>query len=184
MKASYNGLLFLAENEGAVLCPYVDSVGVWTIGIGHTASAGPPDPQDVQGNLSMDEVLSLFATDIVKYEDRCNKYITVSVAQHEFDAAVSFDYNTGAIDSAFWVDSLNAGDRQAAGEQIMNWTSPPEVTSRRQREQNLFVHGDYDEPFVISVWEDYPGTPTAVTVPGADAAVAEYCPTCGQPLPT
>ncbi|WP_428141663.1 glycoside hydrolase family protein, partial [Bradyrhizobium sp.] len=34
----------LISHEGIVLSRYKDSVGVWTIGVGHTKAAGNPDP--------------------------------------------------------------------------------------------------------------------------------------------
>ena len=168
-KTSYNGLLFLAENEGCVLCTYPDSVNVLTIGVGHTAAAGWPNPSEVQGNITVEQSILLFKADLVPYEGRVNQYLTFQGAtQYQFDAAVSFDYNTGAIDSANWVDAWNAGDLDAAATQIMNWTEPPEVTARRQREQDLFANADYDEPFEISVWDDWPGSPRLVVVPGGN----------------
>ena len=44
MKVSDKGLIELVCHEGIVPYPYLDSVGVWTYGIGHTAAAGEPNP--------------------------------------------------------------------------------------------------------------------------------------------
>ena len=44
MKTSERGVAFIAAQEGVVTRAYRDVAGVWTIGIGHTAAAGPPKP--------------------------------------------------------------------------------------------------------------------------------------------
>ena len=47
------------------------------------------------------------------------------VAQHEFDALTSFDFNTGGIDRATLVRHLSSGDRAKAATAFMNWSKPP-----------------------------------------------------------
>lgn len=149
MKTSDKGVAALVLHEGVVPGPYLDSVGVWTYGVGHTASAGAPDPKTMDRGMPMDldaelaEIFHLFRKDLAKYEARVNAAIKVPLKQHEFDAAVSFDYNTGGIHRASWVKSLNAGDRNKAISQIMNWTKPPEIIERRRSEQKLFANGIY-----------------------------------------
>jgi lysozyme len=168
LKTSDKGMKFLAELEGVVLVPYKDSAGVWTICVGHTASAGPPNPQQC-GQLTGEQCRDIFATDLVKYEERVRKYVTAPMAQWEFDSFVSFDYNTGAIDEAVLVDEFNQGDKEACYQAFMNWTTaggdPNALTSRREKEQKLFKYGDYSEPFTVAVWEDkYPGPAKSVTI--------------------
>jgi lysozyme len=51
MKVSTRGLAEIASHEGIVTSRYKDSVGVWTLGIGHTASAGSPDPENKQARI-------------------------------------------------------------------------------------------------------------------------------------
>lgn len=149
MRTSPAGIAAIVSHEGIVPGPYLDGVGVWTFGIGHTASAGAPDPATMARGMPadldarLDAAFSVFARDLAKFEARVRKAIKVPLAQHEFDAAVSFDLNTGAIDRATWVKSLNAGDRQRAAAEIMNWTKPDMVKPRRQAEQRLFRDGVY-----------------------------------------
>jgi GH24 family phage-related lysozyme (muramidase) len=187
-RTSYNGTLFLCENEGVVLECYADSVGVLTIGVGHTSGAGWPNPADVVGNITVVQAILLFKADLIPYEGRVNDALTYEGAtQYQFDAAVSFDYNTGAIHSANWVDAWNRGDLDEAAAEFMNWTEPPEVTSRRQREQDLFATGNYAEPFEISVWDVWGSSPRVVVVPpgvGPPAPLAlGPCEVCGAERP-
>lgn len=147
MKTSTAGLMALVAHEGIVLSRYKDSVGVWTLGIGHTKGAGNPDPATFPGSLTIGEAFGLFRHDIMKYEAGVNKAIKVPLAQHEFDALVSFHYNTGAIGKASFVKKLNAGDRAGAMKGIMDWRKPPEIIPRRTAERDLFKTGKYPAPF-------------------------------------
>ena len=149
MQISNKGLIALASHEGIVPGPYKDSVGVLTYGIGHTKSAGDPDPAKLPKGMpnNLDEelvhILDIFKRDVEKYAATVDKAITVPISQEEFDAAVSFHYNTGAITSATWVKTLNKGDHKTAAAQIMNWSSPSEIIPRRTAEQVLFRDSVY-----------------------------------------
>lgn len=150
MQVSPQGVAFIAGHEGFVPGPYLDSVGVWTVYVGHTAAAGAPIPRDMPRGMPADAEaalaagLAVFARDLRAYADEVRRAIRVPVAQAEFDAAVSFHFNTGAIGRAHWVRSLNAGDRAGAAREIMNWRSPPSIVERRRAEQRLFRDGLYD----------------------------------------
>lgn len=143
MKTSREGLIEIASHEGIVLSPYRDSVGVWTVGIGHTSSAGSPSPASNRREFSIAEIMEIFAKDIARFENRVNKAFTVVLRQHEFDAAVSFDFNTGGIHKASWVRHINANNRDAAKKAFMNWRKPKEIIPRRQKERDLFFSHRY-----------------------------------------
>lgn len=143
MKMSERGLAELAGHEGIVLSRYRDSKGIWTVGIGHTAAAGAPDPEEVIDAMTLGEGLALFRRDVAKYEADVERALKISVSQTEFDALVSFHYNTGAIGRAGLVVALNAGARELAGEKFGAWMQPPEVGDRRRKERRLFEDGVY-----------------------------------------
>lgn len=157
MKTSKEGLIAIIVHEGIVLSRYKDSVGVWTIGVGHTKAAGGLDPEKYTGTLSMSEALDLLKTDIVKYEAAVNKAVKVPLKQHEFDALVSFHYNTGAIATATLTKTLNVGNNKLAGEQFMNWVKPPEIAKRRKAESTLFLTGEYPKPIATAYPADSNG---------------------------
>src|ERR1700752_4092755 len=100
MSMSKDGLMELIGHEAIVQTRYKDSVGVWTIGVGHTKHAGPPDPKGFEGEMSIADVVELFRKDIVAYSNAVNAAVKVDVSQAEFDALVSFHFNTGAIKRA------------------------------------------------------------------------------------
>lgn len=148
MKVSTKGLLAIMAHEAIVTSRYKDSVGVWTIGVGHTKAAGGINPETFTGKITVKEAIDMFREDIVKYENGVNKAVEVSLTQNEFDALVSFHYNTGAIARATLTKSLNAGQKEKAGREMMNWLKPPEIKGRRQSEQDLFLKGKYPAPMV------------------------------------
>ena len=145
MKVSDKGLIELVCHEGIVPYPYLDSVGVWTYGIGHTASAGDPNPKTMPRGVatSLRACVELFRKDLAKYEAAVARAVKVPLKPHEFDAIVSWHYNTGAVASASWIKRLNAGDRAGAIEGIMDWNKPAEIIGRRTAERNLFRDGVY-----------------------------------------
>lgn len=155
MRTSIEGLIALVAHEGIVLSRYKDSVGVWTIGVGHTKAAGGVNPETFTGALTVADVMEMLRTDIVKYEAGVNRAVTVPLTQHEFDALVSFHYNTGAIGRASFVKALNAGDRAGAARGMMDWNKPKEIIGRRTAERDLFVSGKYAGPYAMT----YPATP-------------------------
>ena len=69
---STRGKIEIAAHEGIVQMPYRDSVGVWTFGIGHTASAGAPDPAKMPRGEArpITEVMQVFSRDLKRFEDR------------------------------------------------------------------------------------------------------------------
>lgn len=157
MRVSPQGVAFIAAHEGIVPAPYRDSQSVLTWGVGHTAAAGAPIPSNMSRAMPSDidaaitEALRVFAADLERYAAEVNRAVQVPMAQHEFDAAVSFNYNTGAIERATWVKHWNAGAKGAAAEGFMSWSKPPEIIPRRKAEQTLWRTGNYGTT-TATVW--------------------------------
>ena len=157
MRMSTKGVAMLIASEGIVPAPYKDSKGVWTYGIGHTAAAGAPNPNEIPRGMPDDldaelrNVFTLFRNDLARYEHDVSSAIDVPLKQHQFDALVHFHYNTGGIDAARLTQQINAGDMAGAGESFMRWTKPAEIIPRRKAEQALFVHGTYSNA-AATVW--------------------------------
>ena len=154
---SPSGIAALAVHEGIVPAPYLDSVGVWTYGVGHTAAAGAPDPRRMPRGMPADldaairDALVVFARDLERYTADVLRAVRVPLEQHELDALVSFHINTGGIARAELTKHLNAGRRDAAARAFMGWLKPAEVRKRRTAEQRLFRDGVYPSE-KIPVW--------------------------------
>jgi lysozyme len=157
MQMTDRGLLALVRHEGLVPGPYLDVAGVWTFGIGHTAAAGSPDPARMPRGMPGDldagirEAFRVFRTDLATYEAGVRRAVKVSLAPHEFDALVSFHYNTGGIARAALTQHLNAGNRAAAADGFMGWLKPAAIRPRREAERDLFRHARYPTG-TIPVW--------------------------------
>lgn len=156
-KMTERGILALVRHEGIVPGPYLDVKKVWTFGIGHTVAAGLPDPATmprcIPGDLDagIREAFRLFRADIARYEAEVLRAVKVPVEPHEFDALVSFHYNTGGIARAALTRYLNAGDRGAAAHAFMGWLRPAAIRPRREAERDLFREGCYPTG-TIPVW--------------------------------
>lgn len=184
MKTSTAGLIALMGREGVVLSTYKDSVGVLTIGVGHTTAAG--DPKPIPGlTITLAEALDIFRRDIVKYEAGVNAAVKVPLEQHEYDALVSFHFNTGSIAKANLTKALNAGDRAGAADAFMGWLKPPEIKGRRVSEQKQFATGDYGDLSTVLVYDKFPGKGRRVSTDGLLTVAAEpVAPQEPAPAPT
>lgn len=152
MRVSDRGFAEILSHEAIVLDRYKDSVGVWTIGCGHTAVAGAPDPRQPIPSLTAAEAIDLLRRDLARYEQDVERAVKVKLAQHEFDALVSFHFNTGKIGKATFVKKLNAGDRAGAAQGMMAYRIPAEIIERRTKERDLFRVGVYSGDGKVNIY--------------------------------
>lgn len=135
MNISEQGLALLIEREAARTHAYQDSVGVWTIGVGHT---GP----EVHAALvwNEDQIQEALAKDLERFEAAVNS-ATHAFEQHQFDALVSFSFNVGvgAFKSSTMLRLINEGKMDEVPAQFDRWHIPPEITSRRNGEKHQFI---------------------------------------------
>ena len=68
MRMTHQGRKLLMEREGCRLKAYKDSVGVWTIGVGHTSGAGPPIVTKGLA-ITQERANIIFADDVAEFED-------------------------------------------------------------------------------------------------------------------
>lgn len=153
MKVSDPGLMALICREGIALGWYYDSVKVATIGIGHTAMAGPPEPKQA-GVLTVRQAFDLFHKDIEKYAETVRKTIKRPMEQHEFDAFVSICYNIGqgGFAKSTFVKRFNAGDRAGCAQAIMFWKKPAEIIGRRKQERDQFL-GQKQTKYIATLYQ-------------------------------
>src|SRR5215510_10471108 len=109
MKTSATGRAFIEAFEGKILHTYDDGTGVLTIGYGHTDAAGPPPVRSGQ-KITEAEADAILSDDLGKVE----RNIKVPMTQAQFDALVSFDFNTGSLAKSSIDDKINAGNPSAA----------------------------------------------------------------------
>lgn len=137
MKTSSKGIALIKSFEGCRLQAYRDSVGVLTIGYGHT------------GDVKAGQVISqgfaeeLLKADLTKFERNVAKYTPFVMNQNQFDALVSFAFNCGAGN----LKKLVSGRTPAqVAEKIIEYNKAggrvlAGLTRRRQAERALFLSG-------------------------------------------
>jgi len=89
MKISKEGIALIKKFEGCELEAYQDSVGVWTIGYGHT--------KDVEQGLKItqEEAEAMLETELLEYEGYVEALVDIGLSQNQFDALVCWTYNLG-----------------------------------------------------------------------------------------
>ena len=142
MKMTEQGRKLLMEREGCRLKAYKDSVGVWTIGVGHTSGAGPPHVK--QGmTITQGQANAIFADDVAEFEDGVTRLLDGEpIEPHQFDAYVSLAYNIGlgAFAASTTLRKFLDGAHEAAAEAILLWNRPSEIKSRRRGEHRQFLN--------------------------------------------
>ena len=139
MKLGERGTEILKYFEGCKLTAYQDSVGVWTIGYGHTK--GVYDGM----TITQDQAEQMLLSELEEYEGYIKDMVTVPLTQNQFDALVVWIYNLGPTNfrNSTLLKELNAGNYNAAGQEITRWNKAggkvlAGLVKRREAEAELF----------------------------------------------
>lgn len=134
------GLELIKDFEGLRLNSYLDAVGVWTIGYGHTRTAGPGQ------SVSFAGATALLREDVATFEKAVTQAVRVPITANQYAALVSFAYNvgSGALNSSTLLRRLNAGDVFGAANEFLRWNRAggrvlAGLTRRREAERVLFL---------------------------------------------
>lgn len=156
MRISDKGLAALIAEEGEVLRAYKDTAGIWTIGVGLTKASGVIDPKPGM-TITQDQSRDLLRQALSRsYEPETEVAMSAlqgsavkRPSQSEFDAGLSFHFNTGAIKRASWVKLWQA---KAGRSEILSsfkaWSKAggkvlPALEKRREREAAMLLSGLY-----------------------------------------
>jgi lysozyme len=162
MKVSKELLKMLAHHEGVRYKPYLCPGKLWTIGVGHVMyqdqakipstpegmirrKAWPLKPEDNR-TWSRDEVDSILAKDVAKFERGVIRFIPIKLSQNEFDALVSFSFNLGlgTLQRSTLRQALLRGDKNAAMQSLRKYNKAGGkvlrgLDNRRKDEEALFM---------------------------------------------
>ncbi len=140
MNVSQAGRDFIKEHEGVRLNAYQDSVGIWTIGVGHIL--GVYEGQQIT-TMEADRLLEADLETVDKCLANCLK---VPVTQNQWDALGSFVFNLGckSLRDSTLLSLLNDGDDTGAAAQFECWCYAahkklPGLIARREAEKELFL---------------------------------------------
>ena len=91
------GLDRLVKEEGVVLHPYLDSVGVPTIGVGCTYYEDGTRVKMTDPPFTMDRAMSLFKNVLKNYDTTVWSVTRDDISQNNFNALVSICFNIGVL---------------------------------------------------------------------------------------
>lgn len=135
------GLDFLANEEGCILHPYPDSVGVWTIGIGCTYYEDGTRVRPTDVPITKERAYQLFKNVLKHYEMTVWSSTRDDINQNQFNALVCLCYNIGVngFKGSTVVKRVNSNpaDPKIADAFLM-WNKPKVLIQRRKREVKLY----------------------------------------------
>ena len=147
MQISKTGIELLKHFEGCELKAYQDSVGVWTIGYGHTKGI-------YEGlEITQSEAEKMLQDELPEYEGYITDKVVPMLQQHEYDALVCWVYNLGPtnLSSSTMLKKLNAGEFKEVPFQMKRWDKaggqPLLGLTRRRNAEALLFKGEQ--------WKDY-----------------------------
>jgi len=143
----------IAYHEGIVREAYLDSVGVWTWSAGITSASGHSVERYKRNPQRLSKCLEVYVWLLRE------KYLPAvlrafeghDLTEAQLAAALSFHWNTGAIERASWVKQFMAGDGKARSS-FMNWKRPAEIVPRRKAERDLFFDGAWSGDGTVLEW--------------------------------
>lgn len=166
MIVSDKALLSIKHHEGVRVKPYLDSIALWTTGVGHLIA--PPDqlkmsvadrlhaksigflpcPKEWNRTLTMKEVDEILKSDLRRFESGVLKYCPTGLTQSRFDAMVSFAFNCGlgTLQRSSIRLRHNRGDFEGAADAFLLYTKAggavvKGLVTRRNDERAMYLGG-------------------------------------------
>jgi lysozyme len=147
------GIPGLAAGE---IRPYMDPVGIWTIGWGHAIAV---DGRFLRGNADLDKVKALYPdgiseaqaeallqADLVQAGSGVLSVVTISLNENQYGALTSFTLNLGLgnLRCSTLLKFLNSRQIDEAANQFPRWSFAngkqlPGLLKRREAEKALFL---------------------------------------------
>ena len=124
----------IKHHEGVRQKPYRDSVGLWTVGVGHLMypEQGKMKIEERDGfalrdadnrTFSMDEVDAILKSDLARFERGVVQFCPVPLTQGQYDALVSFSFNVGlgTLQRSTLRQKILRGDMEGAAEELLKY---------------------------------------------------------------
>lgn len=146
MRVSAKCIEMIKHHEGVRYEPYLCPAGLWTVGVGHLIGDGKTLPPDWKRKFSTQEVDSILAADLRRFERGVLRLCPVPLSQGQFDALVSFSFNVGlgALQRSTLRMKTNRGEKESAAKEFSKWTKGggrvlPGLVKRRKDEAILYM---------------------------------------------
>ena len=135
--------------------PYLDPIGIWTIGWGHAIEVGGAylrgkanrkAAQDLYpGGITVPQAETLLRGDVLDTCRDVEALVDVPLTDNQFAALVSFTFNLGrgSLAKSTLLKKLNAGDYAGASAEFQRWNKAggkvlDGLVARREAESELF----------------------------------------------
>lgn len=135
------GIDFLIKEEGLRLAPYLDSVGIPTIGIGNTYYEDGTRVKMTDSPITKERAISLFRIVLKHYETAVWSLTRDDINQSQFNALCLITYNIGVngFKGSTLLRLVNANPLDPAIKNAFEmWRKPKELLPRRKRETKLY----------------------------------------------
>jgi lysozyme len=174
----YEGIPGFGDGSGTIR-PYLDPVGIWTIGWGHAIESGG---HFLRGNATLPEVKALYPngitvaqaetllqSDLMQAGAGVLASVSVALNDNQYGALTSFTFNLGLANlrASTLLTELNAGNIAGAADQFLRWCRAngavlPGLLKRRTAERNLFLQPVSTSSAVPAQQGNLPAHPTIV----------------------
>ena len=165
---AFESCLAPVKTKPGFFAAYYDPVNVLTIGWGHTNHHLPKF--DAATVWSQEQCDAALAGDMKTFEDHVNRLVKVPLSQNEFDALVSWSFNTGGPATASLWRILNSGNKAAIPDNLAQWNKAGgrvlNGLTRRRKAEGLLFQGRVDDAYRVAQITKRPA-PAKVVVGGA-----------------
>ncbi len=155
-----HGIELIKHFESLRLKAYQDSVGVWTIGWGHTGLTHNDGTVYEGREITEDEAVELLKRDLKTFEEAVEKCVDVDIDDNQFSALVSFAFNLGEtnLNRSTLLKKLNGEQYFNASKEFKKWSRAGGkrlggLVRRRISERNLFC--SFPNPIVKTLPDDW-----------------------------
>jgi len=161
-KVNRNGLALIKHFEALRLKAYQDSVGVWTIGWGHTGRSHNDGSVSPGQLITEAEAERFLIKDLAVFEKAVERLVKEDLTSNQFSALVSFTFNLGETNlrNSTLLKKLNNNDPFGCASEFKKWNKAggkrlAGLVRRRLSERNLFC--SFRNPLLKKLpnnWED------------------------------
>jgi lysozyme len=152
----------IKSHEGVKTKPYKDSLGLWTVGVGHLIGDGKSLPPEWNRELSMKEVDELFAKDYMHHKEMATKTPGWDKANETGQAAmIDLAFNMGGSWYKKWPNTakaLESGDFNKAADGLKDSKWYTQVKGRAVKIVDMIRNGGK---------ENTPGVPSNQSLPAS-----------------
>lgn len=157
-KVNEAGIRLIEDFEGLILEPYLDAVGIPTVGYG---TIKYPDGRSVSMKdkpITREQATEYLMHEVNEKASAVESMVKVPLNDNEFAALVCFAYNVGvgALSKSTLLKLLNSKTSKAdVADQFLRWNKAggkelPGLTRRRQAEKSLFLQPTSNLPDIPS----------------------------------